>query len=220
MKRSTIYILSLTLFTLFITPLSAQDILTAVEFFDQVSEKYEYIQDYEADVTITQPESVLQGILFYKNPGRLRINFAEPAEQVIVSDGRLLTVYLPSQSVTLTQDLTRGSGEPQGLRLFKQGYSIAYQETPDYVPLDEESSEEVIKLNLVWRTTDEGFRQIEMAVGSNGLIRRLKGITKDFDEIQIDLENIKINQSIPDARFDYESPPSSYVINNFIFPDE
>lgn len=220
MKRSRLYRLCLTIFSLFITPLTAQDILTAAEFFDQVSEKYEYIQDYEADITITQPESVLQGILFYKNPGRLRIDFAEPAEQVIVSDGRLLTVYLPGQSVTLTQDLTRGSGDPQGLRLFKQGYSIAYQETPDYVPLDATSSEEVIKLNLVWRTTDEGFRQIEMAVGQNGLIRRLKGITKDFDEIQIDLENIKINQNIPDARFDYESPPSSYVIENFIFPDE
>lgn len=220
MKKSTIYIFYLALFSLVFSPLAAQEILTAVEFFDQVSEKYEYIQDYEADVIITQPENVLAGILFYKNPGRLRINFEEPADQVIVSDGRLLTVYLPSQSVTLNQDLTRGSGEPQGLRLFKQGYSIAYQETPDYVPLDENSSEEVIKLNLVWRTTDEGFRQIEMAVGRNGLIRRLKGITKDFDEIQIDLENIKINQSIPDARFEYESPPSSYVINNFIFPDE
>ena len=220
MKRSTLYILCLTLISLSTTSVAAQEILTAVAFFDQVSEKYEYIQDYEADVTITQPDNVLQGVLFYKNPGRLRINFAEPAEQVIASDGRLLTVYIPSQSVTLTQDLTRGTGEPQGLRLFKLGYSIAYQDTPDYVPLDEGSSEEVIKLNLVWRTTDEGFRQIEMAVGRNGLIRRLKGITKDFDEIQIDLENIKINQSIPDARFDYESPPSSYVINNFIFPDE
>ena len=201
-------------------PVYAQEILTAVQFFDQVSEKYEYIQDYEADVTITQPESMLQGVLFYKNPNQLRINFSEPAEQVIVSDGRLLTVYLPNQSVTLNQNLARGGGTAVGLKLFKQGYSIAYQESPDYVPLEEGSVEEVVKLNLVWKNTDEGFRQIEMSVGRSGLIRRLKGITKDFDEIQVDLENIKTNQSIPDARFQYDSPPSSYVINDFIFPNE
>ncbi len=200
--------------------LIAQEIQTAVQFFDQVSEKYEYIQDYEADIVITQPENVLEGIIYYKNPNRIRINFSDPEDQVIVSDGRLLTVYLPGQSVTLTQNLARGSSEAAGLRLFKQGYSIAYQESPDYVPLDEGSREEVVKLNLVWKTTDEGFRQIEMAIGRNGMIRRIKGITKDFDEIQIDLMNIKVNQNIPDARFDYDSPPSSYVINNFIFPDE
>ncbi len=200
--------------------LYAQDILTASQFFDQISEKYEFIQDYEADITITQSNSVLTGIIYYKNPNRIRINFSNPVEQVIVSDGRLLTVYLPEQSVTLTQNLSGSDSDAQGLRLFRQGYSIAYKDTPDYVPLEAGSREEVIKLNLVWKNTDEGFRQIEMSIGENGLIRRLKGITKDYDEIQIDLENIKTNQSIPEARFDYESPSSSYVIDNFIFPDE
>ncbi len=220
MKRPFLSVFFLVLFCMFPGFLFAQEIQTAVQFFDQVSEKYEYIQDYEADIVITQPENVLEGIIYYKNPNRIRINFSDPKDQVIVSDGRLLTVYLPGQSVTLTQNLSRGSSDAAGLRLFKQGYSIAYQESPDYVPLEEGSREEVVKLNLVWKTTDEGFRQIEMAIGRNGMIRRIKGITKDFDEIQIDLMNIKVNQNIPDARFDYDSPPSSYVINNFIFPDE
>jgi chaperone LolA len=219
-SRIAVTVLILTAVCTLSVPIFSQEILTAERFFDQVSEKYEYIQDYEADVRISQPESILEGVLFYKNPNRLRINFSEPDEQVIVSDGRLLTVYLPGQSVTLNQNLARSGEDAQGLRLFKMGYTIAYQETPDYVPLEEGSTEEVVKLNLVWKTTDEGFRQIEMAVGENGLIRRLKGITKDFDEIQIDLENIKVNQSIPDARFKYESPSSSYVINDFIFPNE
>jgi outer membrane lipoprotein-sorting protein len=201
-------------------PLFSQEILTASRFFDQVSERYEFIQDYEADISITQPDSVLTGVIYYKNPNRIRINFTEPEDQVIVSDGRLLTVYLPEQSVTLTQKLSRSDSDAQGLRLFRQGYSIAYKESPGYVPLEENSREQVIKLNLVWRNTDEGFRQIEMSVGENGFIRRLKGITKDYDEIQIDLENLKTNQNIPEARFNYESPSSSYVIDNFIFPDE
>ena len=210
----------MTVFFSFSGFLFSQEIQTAVQFFDQVSEKYEYIQDYEADIAVTQPESVLEGVIYYKNPNRIRINFSEPEDQVIVSDGRLLTVYLPKQSVTLTQNLSRGDSDAAGLRLFKQGYSIAYQASPDYVPLEEGSREEVVKLKLVWKTTDEGFRQIEMAIGRNGMIRRIKGITKDFEEIQIDLMNIKVNQNIPDARFAYDSPPSSYVINNFIFPDE
>ncbi|ORC37986.1 hypothetical protein B4O97_02365 [Marispirochaeta aestuarii] len=201
-------------------PLFSQEILTASQFFDQMSERYEFIQDYEADITITQPDSVLTGVIYYKNPNRIRINFTEPEDQVIVSDGSLLTVYLPEQSVTLNQRLSGSDSDAQGLRLFRQGYSIAYKETPGYVPLEADSREQVIKLNLVWKNTDEGFRQIEMSVGENGFIRRLSGITKDYDEIQIDLENLKTNQNIPEARFDYESPSSSYVIDNFIFPDE
>ena len=59
-----------------------------------------------------------------------------------------------------------------------------------------------------------------MSIGENGLIRRLVGITKNYDELVMDFKNIRINQNIPDARFDYESPPSSYEINNFIYSEE
>ena len=169
----------------------------------------------------------MEGILFYKSPNLLRINFSKPEEQVISVNNDVLTLHIPDQNVVMQQTLKRHSNaalaamaSKQGLELLKKGYSIAYLKGPDPVPLDEGSEELVTKLKLVWRQTDEGYRQIEMSIGADGMIRRMKGITVNYDTFQFDFTEIRINQSIPVSRFEYEAPPSAYVMNNFLFEPE
>lgn len=206
---------------------SAQEILTATDYFDSISEQYGAVNDYQADITITRGEEEMTGTLFYKSPNLLRIDFTEPEEQVLAVDGRQLTIYLPQHSVIMQQELNRHSSATiaamasnQGLHLLKSNYSIAYLEGPEPVPLEEGSREMVTKLKLEWRTTNAGFRQLELSVGENGLIRRIIGVTLDYEDLQFDFENLVINRGIPDARFDYESPASANVFDNFLFEPE
>lgn len=228
--------------------MEAQEVLTAVEYFETISEQYGRINDYQADITITRDDEVMSGVMYYKTPNLLRINFEEPEEQVLVTNGKVLTIYIPLYRVIMSQQLKRHSQESlatmaseQGLQLLKRNYSIAYLEGPAPVPLDapedtesedesdsgdngtdeqEGITEYVIKLKLVWRTTDEGFREIIMSIGENGLIRRIVGVTVDYEEARFDFENILLNQNIPDARFEYESPPTANVFQNFLFEPE
>lgn len=207
--------------------LGAQEIIPAVQFFNSVSEQYGKIQDYQADMTIILGEQRMTGAVFYKTPNLLRINFTKPSNQVIVVNGEKLMIYLPRQSVTMTQSVKRHSERTltamaagQGLHLMSRRYSIGYLDSPDYVPLEEGSLEEVIKLRLVWRSTAEGFRQIVLSIGKNGFIRRLEAVTKEYRELRYDLMNIQVNQGIPSARFNFDPPPSSYTIDNFLFEPE
>lgn len=205
--------------------------VTAVNFFENISDYYGDVFDYEAELRITQTvgegEVVSSGVIYYKNPNLLRIEFTDPEDQIICATGENLMIYLPSQVVVMTQKLQRHNDatlasmvSSQGLELLEKGYSIGYLEGPDPVPLEEGSEELVTKLKLEWRTTEQGFRQIEMSVGANNLIRRMKALTAEMEEVQFDFRNIVINQSIPDARFDYEAPASAYEIKNFLFEPE
>jgi outer membrane lipoprotein-sorting protein len=207
--------------------LSGQDILTAERFFNTVSDNYGTIEDYEALITISSGDTVMEGVCYYKTPNLLRINFVEPKDQRIVVDGENMSLYLPTQNVVLTQKLKKHNeaalatmASSQGLLLMKKGYSIAFLDGPGLVPLDENSETMVRKLNLNWRTTDEGFRQIIISVDENLLIRRMKGITSDYASFQFDFNAIQINQGIPEARFVYDKPPSAYEIDNFLFEPE
>jgi outer membrane lipoprotein-sorting protein len=155
------------------------------------------------------------------------VNFSEPRDQVIVIDGVSLQVYLPRQSVTMRQALPRHNeaglaamASAQGLNLLMRSYAISYMDSPNLVPLEAGSRERVRKFRLVWRSTEEGFRQIIISVGENGYIRRMEGITKEYQEIRYDFTNIIINQGIPDARFTFDAPSSSYTSNNFLFEPE
>jgi outer membrane lipoprotein-sorting protein len=41
-----------------------------------------------------------------------------------------------------------------------------------------------------------------------------------FEEHRLDFLNVRTNQNIPDARFDYDSPPSANVYRGFLFESE
>ncbi len=204
-----------------------QRIVTASEFLNYVSAQYGAIDDYEANVTITKGKEKMSGILYYKTPSLLRINFDTPKEQVLVVDKEKLVIYIPKYRVIMQQKLKKkgsvsgaGMASREGLKILKQNYTVAYLESPDFVPLDDGSEEMVKKLKFVWRTADEGFRQLVMSVGEDNLIRRLLCVTADYTEMQFDFTDIKTNEGIPDTRFEYDSPASANVFENFLFDAE
>ena len=202
-------------------------IVTANEYLNFVSAQYGSIEDYEAKVTITKGKEKMSGIIYYKTPSLLRINFDNPKEQVLVVDKEKLVIYIPKYRVIMQQKLKKkggvsgaGMASREGLRILKRNYIVSYLESPDFVPLDEGSTEMVKKLKFVWRTADEGFRQLVMSVGEDNLIRRMVCVTADYTEMQFDFTDIRTNEGIPDTRFEYDSPASANVFENFLFEAE
>lgn len=204
--------------------LRGQEITTAENFFDQVSDVYSEIRDYIAKITITQEKDTMSGTLYYKAPNLLRIDFSSPAEQVLVTDGMKLTVYIPLYRVVMSQTLKKRSAASlatkQGLAMLKRNYSIAFLEGPGKVPLDGPGSSPVTKLKLTWRTNSEGFREMVLAINSQNMICRIDAVTVGYQKIQYNFEDIRINQNIPDARFRYDAPASANVQENFLFEPE
>lgn len=208
-------------------PAFAQQVITAESFFSQVSATYSGIDDYEADIRISHSGRTMEGRLSYKRPNLLRIDFTRPEGQVIVSDGAVLTIYYPALDVIFEQalggrggDAAVGLASRQGLHFLQNNYAISYLEEPDPVPLQEGSSEMVVKLKLTSRSATEGFRRLDIAVSASNLIRRITGITVGLEEHRFDFFRVRTNQNIPDQRFVYESPASANVYRDFLFDSE
>jgi len=223
-KHTRIYFFIIFLIAVF--NVNSQEILTATDYFSRISENYAAVNDYQADVSITRGGITMSGILYHKTPDKLRINFNDPEEQVISYNGERLTIYIPKYRVVMSQRVDRKEqiaggasiASRDGLVLLKRNYSIAYLESPDPVPLEAAAgSEMVVKLKLVWKSTQEGFRQIDLSIGMDGYIRRVIGVTPENDVVQFDFKNIIVNRNIPDTRFEYTPPASANVFENFLF---
>ncbi|MDR3173984.1 MAG: outer-membrane lipoprotein carrier protein LolA [Treponema sp.] len=208
--------------------LRAQEIVTAERYLGSVSEFYGGVRDYEARVAIRADSSEMRGNLSFLSPSFLRIDFTNPAEQVIVFNGELLTVYLPRQRAVLSQSISRRSGaagaslaSAQGLILLRRNYIPSFVSGPSPVPLEEGSAEQVVKLRLTRRSIAEGFREIILSVNPETLlIRRIEGRTIAEGNIRFDFIEVKTNQGIPEGRFIYDSPASANLYNNFLFRDD
>jgi len=211
-----------------IIPAHSQEIITAERYLEMVSERYGAIKDYEAHIVIRSGSSEMNGNLSYLSPSFLRIDFIRPADQVIVFNGELLTVYLPEYRAVLNQNITPSRrpsagaslASAQGLALLRRNYVPSFVTGPDPVILDDITREEVIKLRLARRNIAEGFREIILSISPGArTIRRIEGRTIADSMVQFDFTNIRTNQGIPELRFIYDSPASAYVYNNFLFRD-
>jgi outer membrane lipoprotein-sorting protein len=227
MLKRTIRIIFLAAVLAVFSPLSAQGNQTAAEFFGQMQGVYTAATDYEASVRITTGKTVMKGVLAYKAPNLLRIDFTEPSNQVISFNGEELQVYLPEYAAVLVQSAGKaGAGSAsaatgRGLALLKSNYYVSYESSPQAVPLDDGGTETVIRLKLDPHASGEGYRKIILSVNpATKVIRRMVGTTVGGSQFQFDFETVKLNQNIPASRFIYDSPASANVYNNFLFKTE
>jgi outer membrane lipoprotein-sorting protein len=207
--------------------LPAQEIITADRYMEMVGEKYGGIRDYEARIVIRSGSTDMYGMVSYLTPSFMRIDFTSPAEQVIVFNGGLLTVYLPEYKTVLNQTVNasgRRTGASlataQGLTLLRRNYVPAFVTGPAPVALEDGSREMVVKIRLSRRSVAEGFREIILNIDPvTQLIRRIVGRTISDVQVQFDFSQIQTNIGIPELRFLYDSPASANLYNNFLFRD-
>ena len=212
-----------------ILPVFSQEIITADRFLESVSERYAGIRDYEARVVIRSDATEMTGNLSFLQPYFLRIDFTDPAEQVLVFNGELLTVHIPRLRAVLNQTVTpirrtsapmggAGLASAQGLQLLRRGYVPTFVTGPEPVLLDERNPERVVQLRLTRRLASENFREIILSINpETSLIRRIEGRTLTNALVRFDFTNIRTNVGIPEQRFIYDSPPTANMYNNFLF---
>lgn len=223
-KRSLIKIV---LCALFCAPLYSQEIVTADNYMERLSSVYSGFKDYEAVIGIRSGSGDMRGTVSYRSPYFLRIDFIDPAEQVIVFNGEMLTVYIPAYKAILNQSISGGGrvsganlATGNGLVLLRRNFAASFVTGPAPVKLDDSSSETVVKIKLTRRYGSEGFKEIVLSVNPQTmLIRRMQGTTIAGSLVQFDFTNIKTNVGIPELRFAYDSPASANIYNNFLFRD-
>ncbi len=201
---------------------SAQEIRTASSLFDQISQNYETIQDYSALITLEGDGGTQRGELFFLQPEYLRIKFSQPKDQEIVSDGEVFSVYIPQSNVILQQEYTNtnqvtGLGNPEGLRLMKERYSIAYLSGAELQPLSDSSDILVHALRLTWKNKTDGFRQIILYVSEDLLIRKIEATSANYKELILTFESITVNSNLTEPFFQFDSPGSASIFENFLF---
>ena len=203
---------------------ASTNIMTADQYFQEVSDRYTQINDYSCKLTISTGKATMIGNLIYRAPSLLRIDFTSPPDQVIAFDGQTLQVYIPEYHAVLSQSVSTASGSAgaglatrEGLKMMKRNYGIAFETSPDPVVLSG-GTEKVVRLVLTRKTVAEGFRTITVSVAADSkLIRRLEGTTLANENFTFDFTGMKLNQNIPEGRFIYDSPASANVYNNFLF---
>jgi outer membrane lipoprotein-sorting protein len=180
------------------------------------------IEDYTADFEWVNGNVNYYGRILYKKPNKILLNFEEPEEQVIVSNGLSLYIYLPSLKIVAQQALNEESestilttASESGLVKLLDEYSFSFYDTS--LPQSFKNMM-AYHLTLDQKKAKVGFKKMDLWVSDTGLILQSSGSSQSGIDVSLTFLNIKLNTELPDYIFDFEVPTDAQIIRNIIIP--
>ncbi|HET7693386.1 MAG TPA: outer membrane lipoprotein chaperone LolA [Gemmatimonadota bacterium] len=159
---------------------------------------------------VLEKTEIGHGTLYYRAPGRYRIEYTYPPGDVVVDDGTWVWIYLPSsqpdQVIRQPADGSGGANPLTYLRDLRSMYDVAL--AGDEVISGEASD----RLTMEPRTADAPFTHVDVWVGrQTGLLRRVRTVTPDGIEKSYTFTFLDPGAGIPDSRFRF-SPPAGIEV--------
>lgn len=219
------------MFLLLLLPafLSAKFTFTTVsDVVDEVKKKYASFEGMSADFVIESEKggkkTVRSGTLKTKFPNYLLVDFFSPAGQKLVSDGRVMWLYIPSLNVVAEQDLKDdesgifSSNSRTGLqRLFKKyHYKFAQKEQP----FTDKDGKKYYLIHLQQKESRSGFKTMNIWIDENYLIIRAEGVTSAGKTVKIRFSKIDTAKDFPKGIFKMDKPANARVIKNPMLSEE
>jgi outer membrane lipoprotein-sorting protein len=187
-----------------------------------MADKFATIEDYTADFEWVNGNVNYYGRIQYKKPDKILLNFEEPEEQVIVSNGVSLYIYLPSLKIVAQQALKEDSestilttASESGLVKLLDEYSFSFYD----ISLPQAfKNMTAYHLTLNQNSAKVGFKKMDLWVSDTGLILQSSGSSQSGTNVSLTFLNIKLNTELPDYIFDFEVPTDAQIIRNIIIP--
>ncbi len=229
MKKLLQFFIITLFFSLFTGSLFAYkfDFVTVSDIVKKIKSNYGALESYQADFKIVSKKmgrtSTQRGILRFKSPNSLLMDFYQPSRQKIVSNGKMMWIYIPSMNVVAEQDLKSDSGlftsaSKSGLkRLFsKYHYRFASKTQPE----EQKNGEKLYTLVLKQKESRSGYREIKLWVSEKFFIKRALGTTSSGKTVDITLSSIKTGLKLSNGIFKFTVPARARVIKNPMISQE
>lgn len=203
------------------------DFVTVSDVVNNIKKNYSNMESYQANFTILSvkgdKKATQTGVLRFKSSDKLLMEFYQPSRQKIVSDGKMMWIYIPSMNVVAEQDLMSDSGlftsgSEAGLnRLFsKYHYRFASKEEPEAM----KDGSKMYTLVLKQKESRGGYKTINLWVSENFFIQKAEGYTSSGKKVEITLTDIKTNVDLPNGIFKFDIPATARVIKNPMISEE
>ncbi len=193
----------------------------------KVMSTFEELETYTARFQIVTKEGrstkKMSGKVYFSRPGKIRFDFTSPARDFIVSDGRILWIYMSRLRAVGKQDLRLDTKDENGRRIFlknpgtglkrlfrKYHYRFDTVEQPREV-----EGRSYFVMDLEQREKIGGYEKIKLFVDSDSYLVRRAVATDSFGrETTITFTDLKVNQPIEGKLFQYKPDDSVRVVSN------
>ncbi|MCX8028911.1 MAG: outer-membrane lipoprotein carrier protein LolA [Brevinematales bacterium] len=187
--------------------------LTSDVAIRQLRNAYNSISSFTGSITIKIGNKTFSGNIKYKLPNKLKINFFQPSQIDLISDGSSMWIFVKGNNTVIKQPL-----------LPKKGDRVIYV-SEVINPYDKYNREYIITLDKyddksytfdlkpkpdVFTT----FSSAKFTALKNGLISSINGITVTRETLSISISYSGVNVIIDDREFFFTPPADAQVLTD------
>ncbi len=203
------------------------DFVTVSDIVKKIKKRFGELETYQASFVITIKKMGKRkrqtGVIRYKASNRLLIQFYSPHGQKIVSNGKMMWIYIPSMNVVAEQDLKNSgglftTGTKTGLKRLFSKYHYRFDSKKQ--PEPQKDGSKMYTLHLKQKESRSGYRTLKLWVSEDFLIRRARGETSSGKEVDIIFSKIKTDVNLPNGLFKFDVPARARVIKNPMIAEE
>lgn len=191
-------------------------VLSLEEVVAKIQEQYENNEDFQANfhqesfLKSLKRKQEVEGVVYFKKPGKMRWIYQKPTKQEIISDGQNLWNYRPEEKQVIVSPMSQAfqSKAPQtflaGLGNLKKDFQARFLKDPsagadyslEFIPIENQGSLE--KLFLV---VEKGSFKISQAKIQDAM----------GNVTTINFSKVKFNNKLADTLFYFTPPPGIEV---------
>lgn len=190
----------------------------AADIAAALQRRYEAVKDFSASFTQTYEGAVLRrkakesGTVYIKKPGMMRWEYTAPEKKLVVSDGRTLFMYFPTDRQVMKNPVPQGD-EAANAVLFLMGKGDIVRDFN--VRFGEGQSEASYVLRLEPRTRQPEYDWLQVKADRGSLqIQELGWGDSQGSRNTIALTNFKENAGLADKIFQFSIPRGTEVITS------
>lgn len=199
----------------------SERILEVQDVLNRMEDALNRVPGFQANYQLQNGDYTSRGTIVYKSPFFLRMA-SQTDGSMIISNGKVLWVYMPRFAVVAEQDLITSEREYQllltsdreGLRHLRRDYSF------QFAPGGRNDANHYI-LDLRPRVSKIGFKSIRLWVDrETGLTSRVESMTINNRPVNVTFTNLEIKDDIDNNIFWFGVPDGTIqTIRNTILPD-
>ncbi len=196
----------------------------ASDVIDKINEFFKENTSLKGDFDLIVNGRVSKGYFLFKHPHFFKMVFgskkgSEANKKRIISNGKILWIYLPGSRLVVEQDLKRTLDSIEvpsnllGIRRLIRHYTYKFENNNPALRQIDGLSEKTYVLQLAGKNEDYGFEKLLFYVRADGFIVKSVAVRNKKKFVLI-RRNVKLKPNIDDREFLRKVPRNARIIKN------
>lgn len=184
------------------------------DVLSRLQEKYNNIASVEADFTQEAYQKGFNatqrsdGKVYFKKPGKMRWEYKEPLDDLIVSNGKMIWVYQPDLDQAIEKPVEGAASSMatdflSGMGNLKRDFKAALTG----------SEGGAYRITLVPKQAQPNMKRLVLEIDKNSMLLVKTTVIDHFgNETRVELKDIKTNIPLKDSIFEFTPPKGATVV--------